>query len=191
MNLPNDYATASSATQHGSSLPAGGYVCRIRQAGDRETWSGSRMFYILFDIEEGEHAGHFTKRYEKDIVANPKAKWRGSYQVFLLTRDHTTNPFFKGLLTAIEESNACKLTTNGVLDETKLKGKLVGLLFGEEEFIGQDNLVHTAVRPRIAINVENIRNGNWTIPKKRELPAEKKATVGMTEVKVEEDDLPF
>lgn len=191
MNLPRDYATASAADGSGSSIPAGGYVCQIKAARPETTNSGSEMLSVMFDIFEGEYTGHYQKQFAAAKAAGKDTRWRGTYNVFTMTKDGRTNPFFKGLITAVEKSNPnAVLVQNGVLNEGAMKNCIVGLLFREEEFLTQEGTVRTTTRPSMAVEARRIREGDYTTPAPRKLAK----TAGFTELPPmpgADDDLPF
>ena len=98
----------------------------------------------------------------------------------------STNGFFKGFITSVEESNPGYRFN---WDELGLEGKLVGLVFGEEEYLGNDGKPHTSVKAQRARSVEAIRAG-VPGPQAKKLNAESaKPAQGFTEV--EDDELPF
>lgn len=199
--LPHDYSTAAAYDgSMGQRLAPGGYVCRIIGARSEtvNTRSGAKEKFVLaYDIAEGEFAGYYDAQYKRAKEQDAgKAKWRGTYDTFILTNEGATNPFFKGLLTCIDKSNepfAC--VVNGQLNEANLKGKLIGLLMREEEYIGSDGRKHTATRACAARSVQTIREGGFEVPEPKLLsggaPARNTAapTAGFTQV--EDEDLPF
>ena len=63
----------------------------------------------------------------------------------------TTNPKFKGLITSVEESNG---SFKFNWDEQTLVGKKVGIVFREEEFRDDKNVIRTAVKPFYAVSYE-------------------------------------
>ena len=68
-------------------------------------------------------------------------------------------------------------------------GLLVGLVFGEEEYLGNDGKPHTSVKAQQARSVEAIRAG-VPVPQAKKLNAESaKPAQGFTEA--EDDELPF
>ena len=199
--LPHDYSTAAAYDgSMGQRLAPGGYVCRIIGARSEtvNTRSGAKEKFVLaYDIDEGEFAGYYDAQYKRaKEQSGSSAKWRGTYDTFILTNEGATNPFFKGLLTCIDKSNepfACAV--NGQLNEASLKGKLVGLLFREEEYIGSDGKKRTATRACAARSVQTIREGGFEVPEPKLLdggaPGRHTAapTAGFTQV--EDEELPF
>ena len=199
--LPHDYNQAAAYDGSGGPrLVPGGYICKIVGAREEKvnTQNGPRSKFVLtFDIAEGEFAGYYDAQFKRDKKQNASgAKWRGTYDTFLLTNEGATNPFFKGLLTCIDNSNAPFVcVVNGQFNEANLKGKLVGLLFREEEYIGSnDGKKHKAVKACAARSVQTIREGSFDIPEPKLLqgnaPSRNAApTAGFTQV--DDEELPF
>ena len=189
MTIPNGYAQVRAANGESNQLPAGGYVCQILKAAPYTTKTGAEMFEISFDIADGEHKDHFKKKYNEAKGTNPKVVWGGVYRVFLTSKDGLASPFFKGLVTAIQDSNPrVPLIEGDTIHEEAMKGCLVGLLFRDEEFRGTDGAVRTTARPAMAVSVGRIMAGAYTIPKPRKLADQAGKFV---QVEVEDNDLPF
>ena len=201
--LPSDYNQAAAYDGSGGpKLVPGGYICKI--AGARcekvNTKNGPAQKLVLaFDIAEGEFAGHFDAQFkrakEKDASG---AKWRGTYDCFLLTNEGATNPFFKGLITCIDKSNEpFQCVVGGQLNEANLKGKLVGLLFREEEYMGSVGKKKETVKACAARSVQTIREGNFEIPEPKLLQGNSggrgaaPAAVPAGFTQVDDDELPF
>ena len=198
ITVPNDYNQAASFTgEGGAKLPAGGYVCEIKGARvETVGQNAARKFVLAIDICEGEQAGFFDKAWKAAKAQDANAKWRGTYEVFLLKQTGETNPFFKGMCTCIDKSNPpFQTVVNGQIDEAKLKGTKIGLLFREEEYM-KDGQVKTAVKAFTARTVEDIRNGVET-PQKKTLDGnagasrapQVKPSAGFTQV--DDEELPF
>lgn len=198
MNLPKDFDTAKAYTgMGGNALPIGPHCCRIVGARTITASTGTEMLEVAFDIAEGSpEDGRFKDRFDELRKANPQAKWPngGTFRVGVITRDGKTNTFFKGLITAVEESNTGYSFKAVNCNETTLRDKMVAFNFGEEEYKGSDGQIRTSVKPFYAISVATARAG-MEPPKKhayRPKPGESMAAQGFTEVPAEEvPDLPF
>ena len=92
---------------------------------------------------------------------------------------------FKGLITSVEASND-KFKFN--FDEKTLEGKKVGLVFREEDFLGQDGQVHTAVKPFFAVSYDKAEEAK--IPNKKEL-SDNQYDQAFDAAADNGDDLPF
>lgn len=148
-------------------LPAGAYVCTIRQAAVKQTNYGSQLC-ILFDIADGEWAGY----YSDDFANNPRddKKWKGVLRQFLpkndgSDKDEWAKSLLKGLVTAVEESNRGYTWD---WDERSLAGKDIGILMRNEEW-EYNGKTGWAARPFRAISVDSVADGSYTIPKDKPL----------------------
>lgn len=195
MILPNDFNTAKPYGQGSfSPLPVGGHVCRIVGARAGKFSSGADMIEVAFDIDEGgPDDGRFQARFDELRKSNPQAKWPngGIFRTGLTNRDGRTSGFFKGLITAIEESNPGYSFQGSGCNENTLKGKRVGFNFGEEEYKGNDGTIKTAVKAFYAVSTATVIEGIAPPQKKAYKPrsSESFTLPGFTEVT--DIELPF
>jgi hypothetical protein len=196
IQLGNDYDNASSYTGNSgfSPLPIGGHICRIIGARAGQYSTGADMIEVAFDIAEGgPDDGRFQERFDYLRKSNPQAKWPngGMFRTGILTREGKTSGFFKGLITAVEESNPGYSFKGSGCNEGTLKGKLVGFNFGEEEYMGNDGTLRTAVKAVYAVSVATVKEGIEPPKKKpyKPRPGEQMAAQGFTEVS--DETLPF
>lgn len=132
---PQGYDEAMAYTGESVQLPAGLYVCVIKQAVVRESQNHRPQCILLFDIAEGEYAGFYKKRYEMDRKESQDATWKGVHRQLM---DGSSVPFFKGMITSIEKSNGFQFPWNRENNEKVLAGKKFGAVMGREEFIAKD-----------------------------------------------------
>ena len=170
-------------------LPKGGYVAEILDCKE-ESKNGHSWLAISFDICEGEHKGHFKEQYKANT--NENKKWRGTYNAFIpqegsqYYEDNLNR--FKTMIANIEESN------NGFhwdWDESKLKGKNIGVIFGEKEFETSDGDVIIITECRGLRSVECIRNGKYKVPNLKTLSSNRSVQADTFTVIVDDDDTPF
>ena len=164
-------ATATSGGGDFKKLPAGGYVVAIQAVRTSGTDNyGREIDYLadkqyiklIYDISEGEFAGRYSDDY-----------WSGEdkdygHQIYLSWKNMGA---FKGGVQAIEESNpgfdfmAAFLAKNWSL----LIGKKVGIVLGEEEYIGNDGTMKIRFTfPRLK-SAQDIRDGKFRVPKLKTL----------------------
>ncbi len=177
-------------------LPKGGYIAKILDCKE-ESRNGYSWLAISFDIAEGEHKGHFAEQYKANT--NEDKKWRGTYNAFI---PEEGSPYyvdnlnrFKTMIANIEESNQ---GYHWDWDETKLKGKKIGVIFGEKEFDSENAGVIIITECRGIRSVDCIKNGKFKIPALKTLsggaPAQStpaKNTADSFSVVDNDDDLPF
>ena len=160
MEKPQGYDEAQAFGEF-ETLPAGGYKCIIKRVACEKTQAGKEYLKLAIDILEGEFKDFYQRRFDNDT--REEKKWSGVWTVFTEGYDPgTTNPKFKGLITSVEASND-KFKFN--FDEKTLEGKKVGLVFREEDFLGQDGQVHTAVKPFFAVSMIKLKMQKYQIKK--------------------------
>lgn len=131
-------------------LPAGGYKCYIKQARFEDWKSGNgRSLVLCVDIKEGEHKDYYKRNFEGQ---QKDKKWRGIHRVGLPTNASSEGmkKAFKSFVTVLENSNKGFVFPWGKDDAETcklLKDKLIGLVFGEEEYFKQDGTIGVSVKP--------------------------------------------
>lgn len=155
-------------------LQPGGYVVKILNVKVEPTDWGSRLA-IQFDIAEGEFKGFFDKLYKATPDEWENKKWKGSMRLSIPhnTGDETkfkkSLGYFKSQIQAFENSNAnLHIDCERDWDENVLKGKLVGALFNEKEW-EKDGKTGWFTQCKRFVSANDIRSGNFTIPKREEL----------------------
>jgi hypothetical protein len=175
-------------------LPKGGYIAKILDCKEESSATGYRWLAISFDISEGEHKGHFAEQYRANT--SETKRWRGTYNAFIpeegsqYYEDNLNR--FKTMIANIEESNQ---GYHWDWDETKLKGKTIGVIFGEKEIKTDkgDKIVITECKG--IRSVDAIKNGKFKVPELKTLsganskPSVKPAADPFASVL--DDDLPF
>ena len=162
MKAFNDYDTAKKAaeSQGITRLPAGAYVCKIKQVRYEKAESADKgdRIVMAFDITEGEYKDYFQKQFDADT--NEDKKWKGRVTVWVpkddgSEMDATTKKRFAGWTAAFESSNSGYTWD---WDETKWKDKIVGIVFGETgTVIDGKEIVYTEAR--YGAPVEDVRSG--------------------------------
>lgn len=148
-------------------LPAGGYVCRIMGVEETQAKSsGAPMIKISVDIADGEFRDYFKNMYLSDTRQDKK--WSYSAVVNQLVYDtngsNSTNRGFKTFITAAEESNPGFRTVWGNGFAQCFKDRLIGVIFGREEYFGTDGKCHWSTKAQSFRSVETIRKGDFKIP---------------------------
>lgn len=138
-------------------LPVGGYVCKIMKAEVQEFSWGQRLA-VSIDIAEGEFKDFYANNYRSQ--QNEDKKWKGVLRVSIPTddgseKDEWTKRTFNKFIGVVEDANP---GYHFDWDEAKLKGKTVGVLFGNEEweFNGKTGW---SVKPFATATVGDIKDG--------------------------------
>ena len=147
-------------------LPVGGYVVKILSAIDVPE---KEYLRISFDIAEGPNKGFFAEEYKNNTREDKKWPSAGT---FVRSYKEKALPMMKGFTTAVEKSNK-NYTWN--FDESTLKGKLVGLVIGEEEFVNSSGKMRTRTYVNAVRSVDVIREGKFEVPELKKLSADKVA----------------
>lgn len=139
----------------------GGYVVRIAAV---EDVASKEYLRIEYDIAEGDLAGHYSQDF---FQTRP---WMHS---IIRSYKDSALGMFKGFYEHVEKSNP-GFTWDGN-NEQAFVGKLVGLLVGEEEYIDErSGEVKISTRATGTKPAQDIRDGNFRVPKLKELPASQK-----------------
>lgn len=144
--------------------PVGGFICEIKAVTDVPE---QEYLMVRYDIVEAlnddqkEFVGMYTKR----------KKERGfDYPATVVSYKEASLPFFKGFVTALENSNKGYTWDN---DETQFVGKRIGFVIGEEEYEGQDKNGAPKVKVRTYVaerhSVQAIKEGDFEVPKFKKL----------------------
>lgn len=190
-----EYENAIAFTGEYPRLPAGGYICKILGAKVEKSKKGNDMLVLALDICEGDYKDFFTKQYEERVkTATPEKPAKHPNNAILravLQGENWINRF-KGIITAIENSNKNFDWKSCKGDETKLKGLIVGAIFREEEYEKFDGSIGTSVKIYQLRNADKIRNGEYTTPEIKKLPQKGEAFEDfINSVSSDNDDLPF
>lgn len=150
MYKPNGYDSVEAKEFTGFNSPsAGAYVFGICDAEERTSKNGNPMLVLHLDIAEGEFKGNYSelsKRFSKDRLLK-------HYRVL----SDENSGYVKGDVKAIEESNrGFKFN----FDEKTLRGKLVGGMLQEEEYLANDGTVKTSLKVAYLCSVEKARSGS-------------------------------
>jgi hypothetical protein len=175
-------------------LPKGGYIAKILDCKE-ESKNGYSWLAFSFDMSEGEHKGHFAEQYRANT--NENKKWRGTYNAFI--PDESSQYYednlnkFKTMIANIEESNA---GYHWDWDEAKLKGKTIGVIFGEKEFETESNGIIIVTECRGIRSVECIKQGKFKMPALKTLNGAPSVSTANTSSNAfnevdDDDDLPF
>lgn len=173
-------------------VTAGGYVCKVLACRiENSKTTGKKMLVVNFDIAEGDFKDFYLERYKaipRDQNNPQEPKWQAKYYILLEGEGYEGR--LKAFITSVEESNE-----NYVWDwnEEHLQGKLFGGIFREEEYI-YNGEVRTNAKLWQVRSVKKIREGEFDIPRKKELSEEERNKLNApfdNFTPATEDDLPF
>ena len=142
------------------SRPApGAYICTISAI---EDIAKKEYLKVTYDIAEGEFKGYYSEMRNN----NPDWAWAGAY---VKSYKSAALPMFKRFCTAVSRSNGSFVFDGGKVnaDESTLVGKRIGLLFGEEEYYGNDGEKKTRLYVAREFSVDKL--AEQKIPKLKEI----------------------
>lgn len=152
MKKPAGYDTTEAFAGDFKTITPGGHVCKIANAKVETAANGNEYLSIMFDIVEGDCKAFYTEQYNQRKINYPDTKFQGVFRQFY---EGESLKFFKAMITAIENSNP-GYTWNW--DESTLKNKLFGGVFGQEEYL-KDREIKLATKCMFIRTVEQVRKG--------------------------------
>lgn len=144
--------------------PVGGFICEIKTV---EDVADREYLKVGYDIAEAlsENQKEFVGMYAKR-----KAERDFDYPTTVVSYKENSLPFFKGFVTALENSNKGYKWDN---DENKFVGKKIGFVIGEEEYEGRDKNGMPKVKVRTYVaerhSVQAIKDGDFEVPEFKKL----------------------
>ena len=170
-------------------LPAGSYVCEIKNAKE-ESYSWGNKLVLMIEVIEGEYTEFFRKDYDQNT--NDDRKWRGVFRLDVPKDDGSeqdvwTKRKFGNFIWAVQESNPGYVWA---WDEKTLKGKKIGVLYRNYEWAMGDR-TGWSTEAAGAASIEDVRSGKVKPLKDKPLK-NRPVTVDVVADTVEdESDLPF
>lgn len=142
MNKPAGYEEAQVLGEY-TPINLGGHKLVIMQVEEITASNGNQYLKISFDTAKDDvQPSYYSNAYKNDTRENKK--WSGVTTIFPTDKEGKTSKQFKTFCTAVEHSNSGFKMVWGEQFCNALKGKAVGGVFGEEEYIGNDGEVKTA-----------------------------------------------
>lgn len=138
MQKPNNYDNVQ-ATGDFTPLKIGGHILRIRQVEEKKTKTNKDMILIYLDTDISDHQpNYYLDQFKRD--KRPDKKWGCIFYQLVLDSNGDTNKSLKTFLTSVEKSNNGFKIVWGDQFCNSLKGKLVGGVFGREEYRNNDGV---------------------------------------------------
>lgn len=164
-------------------LAPGGYVIKITAVQDADD---KQYLRIVYDIAEGPEAG----RYKAEPAEND---FRHS---FVRSYKEKALGMFKAFIRAIDESNGTKFDSRieKGFPEHELVNKVLGVVFGYEEYEANDGNVKERLRLVSCMSADRIRKGDFKVPELKKLkPSTEPTPAAMPDgfTPMTDDDLPF
>ena len=190
MKAINNWDQVQAAGNGFETVPVGAYICNVMKVEEKPNKTNGSHLEIWFDIGVGDYKGFFANDYMSQTGENKY--WRGIiYQNIPDENSDKYNmqcAFFKRLINAFEESND---GYHWNWDESTLKGKRIGIVFGEVERESRNGTRYMTTRPDSAVSVKAVEENKYRLPKVKYLPARNTESTATTFDEVDDGDLPF
>ena len=192
MLMPKDFKEVQGYTGF-ETLNAGGHICKIMKVEETKTKNGGKdMIVVYLDTDKTDSQPEFYSNQFKNNT-NPDKKWSNNAisRVLVFDAEGNTNRSFKTFIECVESSNAGFNVVWGDKFCDCLKGKLVGGVFGREEYLDRNTgESRFAVRFQNFRTVDQIKNG-VTAPKDKLLEPSSAFNANEDITPVDDGVLPF
>ena len=146
-------------------IELGGHKLVIKKLEEVTASNGNKYLKVSFDTApDDRQPNYYTEAWKNDT--REQKKWGGVATVFPTDQEGKTSKTFKQFCTSIEKSNNSKIQW-GAGFESSIVGKVIGGIFGEEEYLNNANEVKVARKLFWWRSTEGIIDAK--IPEKREL----------------------
>ena len=162
---PNNYDEIN-INEEFEKLELGGHKGVIIKAEEYTSdFSGKKSLKVYVDTaSDDKQPEYFKKQYENDTRIDRKYP-NGAIKYVPLGEEENQIKMLKSFITAYENSNGCQFDWGK--DWEQLKGKKIGLIFGQEEYTSQDGTTKLATKLREFRSIDKI--DNIKIPKVKKL----------------------
>ena len=119
-------------------------------------FSGKKSLKVYVDTaSDDKQPEYFKKQYENDTRID--RKWSNSAIKYIpLGEEENQVKMLKAFITAYENSNNCQFDWNK--DWEQLKGKKIGIIFGQEEYTSQDGTTKLATKLNQFRSIDKVDN---------------------------------
>ena len=193
MLKPNGYDEAQVLGEF-TPIQLGGHKLVIKQVEELTGSNGNQYIKVSFDTTKDDvQPNYYTNAYKQD--SRDVKKWSGVTTVFPTDYEGKTSRQFKTFCTSVEKSNPGFKMVWGAKFCISLKDKLVGGVFGEEEYYNSFNELKTARKLFWFRSIDGVMDAE--IPNKRTVEQEQPVVLdgsaildGFSPID-SDDDLPF
>lgn len=170
MNFGTNFDTAVKEAENFTSIEKvqlGGHIVKILKIEELEK-NNKTLLNIFFDFDKSDvQADYFMNLFNKQKVNNSDTKYKGIYRLFTTTNAGETNPFFSRFIANVQLSNPNYVfNKNAPKPLESLKNKLIGMIFGEEEF-ELNGEIKVAIKPFYTAPTKGVDDA--AIPKRKEV----------------------
>lgn len=162
MIKPNNYDNTQGFTGF-EALTPGGHICCIAKVEETKSRAGKDIIVIYLDTDKTDSQPNYFSNAYKNDKREPK-KWNNNSIIrqLVLDADGNTNRGFKTFIATVKECNSGfnenVLWGNEPIDKF-LRGKLVGALFCEEEYLNGYGESKFACKFQTFRTVQQVKDG--------------------------------
>lgn len=159
MIKPNDFEQVQAYSGF-TPLEAGGHICKIMNVEEKKSQAGRDMIVIYLDTDKTDkQPNYFTEQYKNN--SKPDKKWPNNAIVrqLVLDAEGNTNRGFKTFIEMVEKSNQGFKVQWGDNFAKCFVGKLIGGVFGREEWLDNYGASKFSVKHQHFTTVEDIKRG--------------------------------
>lgn len=159
LNKPNDFDTVQGYGEF-KPLEIGGHIMKIMNVEMVMSSTNKEMLKISLDTAQDDiQPGYFADKWRSDTRDEANRKW-GCVMYQLVYDDMgATNRGFKSFITSVQESNDGFRVAWGASFEACFKGKRVGAIFREEEYMKNSGDYAMSVKPFAFRSVATVKAG--------------------------------
>ena len=157
LKKPNNYENVEVMEFDFEKLELGGHKGVIIKAEEYTSEvSGKTSLKVYVDTaSDDKQPGYFKKQYENDTRIDRKYP-NGAIKYVPLGEEENQVKILKSFITAYENSNNCQFDWNK--DWEQLKGKKIGIVFGQEEYTSQDGTTKLATKLNQFRSIDKVDN---------------------------------
>ena len=155
---PNNYENVEVMEFDFEKLELGGHKGIIIKVEEYTSdFSGKTSLKVYVDTaSDDKQPGYFKKQYENDTRIDRKYP-NGAIKYVPLGEEENQIKMLKSFLTCVENSNA-NYTYDWNKEVDQLKGKKIGLVFGQEEYTSQDGTTKLATKLNQFRSIDKVDN---------------------------------
>lgn len=196
MNKPQDFEKVEAYTGF-TPLAPGGHICRIMDVKETTSQKGSRpMIVVSLDTDKADsQPNYFTDQFKNNTKVGKKWSNNAVARQLVFDADGNTNKGFKTFIETVEKSNNGFKVAWGDGFAACFKNKLVGGIFGREEYLNDYSESKFAVKFQSFRTIDDIKNG-VDVPKDKLLNPGSNNSSGAPDIYgdvtiVDDGDMPF
>lgn len=191
MLKPQDFENVQ-AFEGFTPLEVGGHICKIMNVEETKSRQNKDMIVIYLDTDKTDkQPEYFTQQYKSNQKADKKWSNNAIVRQLVLDADGNTNRGFKTFIEMVEQSNNGFKVQWGDNFAACFKGKLVGGVFGREEYLNSYGESKFAVKFQSFRTIEDVKKGIEPPKDKLLNPSENSNASGFDLTPVDGGDMPF